>query len=216
MITIDIIRSNQAASDAADAGDWSACAAALNARTIEVRDSTPVTYAKLTATLGDQARQLVAGTLRAIATSNHPAAGEMQDAHMVLLNESGGLRIDTDERQVMLDQVAAVGNWPPELTTAIKAQGLRYESTASQAGLPDATPDECEAAIVSQQSLQYLTSKVAARDSERQQQLQPILDARTRDNELVRSLTDRIAVAQRDGQTLLVTQESIDVMLGGA
>jgi len=131
---------NQHAKQAAEAGDFAAVASTLNSLTITIRDPTPVTYADLTRDLGESARQLVAGTVRAIAKSDSPLAGEMADAHTVLLNEQGGLTLHTDERQAMLDTVAGVGKWPEQLTAAIKARGVRTEQLVGRV----VTAEQCK------------------------------------------------------------------------
>jgi hypothetical protein len=133
---------NQHALDAAKSGDWSAVATTLNAQTIVVRDSTPISYATLGADLGDDVRALVAKTLRTIASSQNPLAGEVADAHVVLLNEAVGLRIDSDTRQQTIDLLAAAGRWPDSVRDAIKARGKRMTSLAGGT----VTADECRVA----------------------------------------------------------------------
>lgn len=127
---------------AANAGDWAAVAQALNAATLVVWDSTPVTYARLSHDLGDAVRQMVAATLRTIASSAHPLAGEVADAHTVLLNEQVGLRIDNDTRQATIDTLAAAGTWPDAVRDAIKLRGKRLASIAGSS----VTADECREA----------------------------------------------------------------------
>ena len=132
----------QHALDAANAGDWAAVAQTLNAATIVVWDATPVTYARLAHELGDAVRQMVAATLRTIAASAHPLAGEVSDAHTVLLNEHVGLRIDDETRQATIDTLAAAGQWPDAVRDAIKLRGKRLASIAGSS----VTEDECREA----------------------------------------------------------------------
>lgn len=124
---------------AANAGDWAAVAQTLNAPTVVVWDSTPVTYARLSHDLGDAVRQMVAATLRTIAASANPLAGEVADAHTVLLNEEVGLRIDNDTRQATIDTLAAAGTWPDAVRDAIKSRGKRLASLCGSS----VTADEC-------------------------------------------------------------------------
>lgn len=137
---IDDIR--QHASESAEAGEFEAVAKKLSEPTIVIRDATPASYARLGETLGDMVRQLVAGTIRTIAASAHPLAGEVGDAHVVLLNAQVGLRIDSDERQQTIDLLAAAGQWPDAVRDAIKSQGKRMESPAGRT----VTADECREA----------------------------------------------------------------------
>lgn len=150
MITYQQIEAVPAAFAAAQVSDWNACSAAMTAKTIEVRDPSPATYAKLTAAFGDEARMLVAGTIRAAIAKGGPEAGELADAHSVLLIESGGLRIDSDSRQAILDALAQAGKWPDQLRDGIKSMGKRYESPAQQAGLND---EDCSAEACEQAQL---------------------------------------------------------------
>ena len=126
----------------AQSGNWDAVAEKLNAKTIVVRDSSPLSYAVLTRELGDDARMLIAGTLRAIAKSESPLAGEVQDAHTVLLDEKTGLTIDSDVRQGIIDQLAIAGSWPDDLRNAIKLRGKRLVSVAVDV----VTADQCKSA----------------------------------------------------------------------
>jgi hypothetical protein len=137
----NLIKAN--AAESAAKGDWPSVADTLNAKTVVVRDPTPVTYAMLTRDLGDEARQLVAGTLRAVAKMDTPEAGEIADAHSVLLNERGGLSLDTDTRQAIVTKLAVVGNWPDSVRDAIKAKGVRVTSIAGT----DVTSDQCKVAF---------------------------------------------------------------------
>ena len=136
---------------AANAGNWAAVAQTLNAPTAVVWDSTPVTYARLSHDLGDAVRQMVAATLRTIAASANPLAGEVADAHTVLLNEEVGLRIDNDTRQATIDTLAAAGQWPDAVRDAIKSRGKRLASLADSAVTADECREAWEAAAAQQQ-----------------------------------------------------------------
>lgn len=133
---IDIIREH--ANEFALTGDFEAVSSVLSEK-ILVRDDTPVSYARLAAELGDDVRAMVAGTIRKVAASEHPLAGEVADAHVVLLNERVGLRIDSDTRQQTIDLLAAVGEWPDSVRNAIKENGKRIESLAGRT----VTAEEC-------------------------------------------------------------------------
>lgn len=148
MKLIEAIKSSVSATAAADAQDWTECSRLLTMRDIAIRNPEAITYARLGAELGDDARMLIAGTVRAVAASAAPEAGEMADAHQVLLNEAGGIRIDSDARQAMLDAIAVVGSWPEELLSAVKALGVSYTSIATRAGLSDTAcgASDCEGA----------------------------------------------------------------------
>jgi len=153
------------AAEAAAASDWSAVAELLNAASITIRDSTPLTYARIRREFGDNVRAKVAGTLRAIAASESPLAGEMADAHSVMLNERVGLDISSDDRQAIIDQIAAVGGWSAEESAQIKSLGVRMQSLAEQAGLDPVTADDCHKAMTvadCRAELQKLTAKATA------------------------------------------------------
>ena len=136
----ELIREHAAAE--ATAGDWQAVAAKLSEATTVIRDSTPMTYAKLGSDLGDNVRKLVAGTLRQVAASQNPLAGEVSDAHVVLLNDQVGLDISSDTRQDTIDLLAAAGQWSDNVRDAIKAAGKRLTSLAGGT----VTADECKTA----------------------------------------------------------------------
>lgn len=153
------------AAEAAAARDWSAVAELLNAATITVRDSTPLTYARIRREFGDNVRAKVAGTMRAIAASESPLAGEISDAHAVMLNERVGMEISSDERQAVIDQIAAVGGWSAEESSQIKSLGVRKTSLAADARLDPVTADDCKKAMAvaaCRAELQKLSAKATA------------------------------------------------------
>lgn len=122
---IQLIR--QHALQAAQAGDWHTVASTLNGLTTVVRDPTPITYARIRELFGEPTRQLIAGAIRAMAKSDSPLAGEMEDCHTVLLNEQIGFRLDFDERQSVLRQLGSAAGWSSELVDSIAALGVRTE-----------------------------------------------------------------------------------------
>lgn len=127
---------NQHALADAQAGNWAAVAATLNAQTIEVRNAKSWTMADLIGLVGAEGASLVGGTIQAAGASNPIFAGAW-----IALNVTG-LQLHTDERQQMIDGLAAVGGWPAELTTAVKAAGLTYTSLAGNA----VTAEQCQLA----------------------------------------------------------------------
>jgi hypothetical protein len=136
----------------AQAGNWSDVAAILNAPTVEVRNPKSWTMADLIGLVGVQPAALVGGTIQAAGVSNPIFAGAW-----IALNVTG-LQLHTDERQSMIDGLAAAGSWPAELTAAVKAAGLTYTS------LSDATAAQCEAAWVlslKEASLSLVTNTAA-------------------------------------------------------
>ncbi len=131
---IDLIKTH--ALQAAQAGDWSAVAAALNAQTVEVRNPKSWTMADLITLLGAESAAVVGGTIQAAGSTNPIFAGAW-----LALNITG-LQLHTDERQLMIAGLADAAGWPAELKAAALAAGLTYTS------LSDATAAECEAAWV--------------------------------------------------------------------
>ena len=130
---------NQHALSAAQSGDWATVASTLNALTKVVKDPTPVTYARIRELFGEETRQLIAASIRAMAKSNSPLAGEMEDLHTVMLNEQIGVRLDLDERQIMLAQIGASAGWDQQLVSQIAALGVRSSSQ-----IEPTTADDCQ------------------------------------------------------------------------
>ena len=129
---IDIIKAN--ALVAAQAGDWSAVAATLNAQTVEVRNDKSWTMADLITLLGAESAAVIGGTIQAAGATNPIFAGAW-----LALNITG-LQLHTDERQAMIAGLADAAGWPAELKAAALAAGLTYTSLA------DATADDCQKA----------------------------------------------------------------------
>lgn len=139
----------------ADAGDFATIADTLNERSIEVRDPTEWTYGQIRERLGEVARRTVADTLRAAGQTD----GDAADAHLLLLN--GGLRLDLEERQQTLDQLAAAAGWPQDLTSAVKALGVRLWSPASENGLEDPDAEQVRVAWTLYRLEQRITNAAA-------------------------------------------------------
>ena len=129
---IDLIKTH--ALTAAQAGDWSAVAATLNAQTVEVRNDKSWTMADLITLLGAESAAVIGGTIQAAGASNPIFAGAW-----LALNITG-LQLHTDERQQMITGLADAAGWPEGLKAAALAAGLTYTSLA------DATAEDCEAA----------------------------------------------------------------------
>jgi hypothetical protein len=131
---VDLIKTHALAS--AQAGNWSAVAATLNAQTVEVRNSKSWTMADLIGLVDAEGAALVGGTIQAAGASNPIFAGAW-----IALNVTG-LQLHTDERQAMITGLAAAGSWPSGLTTAVKSAGLTYTSLAGST----VTAAECQSA----------------------------------------------------------------------
>lgn len=129
---IDLIKTHALA--AAQAGDWAAVAATLNAQTVEVRNDKSWTMADLITLLGAESAAVIGGTIQAAGATNPIFAGAW-----LALNITG-LQLHTDERQAMIAGLADAAGWPAELKAAALAAGLTYTSLA------DATAEDCEAA----------------------------------------------------------------------
>jgi hypothetical protein len=139
----------------ATAGDWSAVAAILNAQTVEVRNPKSWTMADLITLVGAQEAALVGGTIQAAGASNSIFAGAW-----IALNVTG-LQLYADDRQAMIDGLAAAGNWPEALAEAVKSAGLTYTSLAGST----VSADECRKAwIVSEtrRTVSLLSAKATA------------------------------------------------------
>jgi hypothetical protein len=120
----------------AQAGNWPAVAAILNAETVEVRNPKSWTMADLITLLGAESAAVVGGTIQAAGVTNPIFAGAW-----LALNITG-LQLHTDERQAMIAGLADAAGWPIELKAAALSAGLTYTS------LSDATAEECEVAWV--------------------------------------------------------------------
>ena len=129
---IDLIKTHALA--AAQAGDWSAVAATLNAQTVEVRNDKSWTMADLITLLGAESAAVVGGTIQAAGVTNPIFAGAW-----LALNITG-LQLHTDERQAMISGLADAAGWPVQLKAAALAAGLTYTSLAGST----VTAEQCE------------------------------------------------------------------------
>jgi hypothetical protein len=120
----------------AQAGDFTAVAATLNAQTVEVRNPKSWTMADLIGLVGPEGAALVGGTIQAAGVSNPIFAGAW-----LALNITG-LQLHTDERQQMINGLAAAGNWLDQLRDTVKAAGVSYTSLAGST----VTAQQCESA----------------------------------------------------------------------
>jgi 3-deoxy-D-manno-octulosonic-acid transferase len=131
---IDIIKTHAIA--AAQAGDWSAVAATLNAQTVEVRNDKSWTMADLITLLGAESAAVIGGTIQAAGATNPIFAGAW-----LALNITG-LQLHTDERQAMIAGLADAAGWTAELKAAALAAGLTHTSLAGET----VTAEDCESA----------------------------------------------------------------------
>lgn len=131
---IDLIKTHTLA--AAQAGNWSAVAATLNAQTVEVRNPKSWTMADLITLLGAESAAVIGGTIQAAGVTNPIFAGAW-----LALNITG-LQLHTDERQAMISGLADAAGWPAGLKAAALAAGLTYTSLAGST----VTAAECQSA----------------------------------------------------------------------
>jgi hypothetical protein len=134
MMLIDLIKTHALAD--AQAANWTAVAATLNAQTVEVRNPKSWTMADLITLLGAESAAVVGGTIQDAGVTNPIFAGAW-----LALNITG-LQLHTDERQAMITALAEGAGWPSELKAAALAAGLTYTSLAGEA----VTAEECESA----------------------------------------------------------------------
>jgi hypothetical protein len=132
MSLIDLIKTH--CLNDAQAGNWSAVSAKLNAQTAVVRNPKSWTMADLIGLVGAEGAALVGGTIQAAGASNPIFAGAW-----IALNVTG-LQLHSEERQQMIDGLASAGTWPNELRDAVKAAGVTTEP------LVVASANSCEAA----------------------------------------------------------------------
>lgn len=141
---IEIINNNRAALTAAQAGNWSLCASTLASDMIDVIDDTGWKLGDISDRWGDEAANIVYGTVDAIAPS-YPLA----KAALTALLSDDGLRLHTPERQAMIDQWAAIGYngtpWSDELRDGIKALGVQRMSKWKQSTGTDPTAESVQA-----------------------------------------------------------------------
>jgi hypothetical protein len=132
---INLIKTHALAS--AQASDWTAVAAILNAQTVEVRNPKSWTMADLITLLGPESAAVVGGTIQAAGIANPIFAGAW-----LALNITG-LQLHTDERQAMIAGLADAAGWPIELKAAALSAGLTYTSLAGST----VTAQQCQSAF---------------------------------------------------------------------
>jgi hypothetical protein len=118
----------------ATAGDWVGCAAILNDPTISVPNDHAWTFGELIDSQGIANMQLVAGTIQAAG-----AADAIMNSAFIALSTTG-LRLDSPDRQALIDQLGIAGSWPQTLIDSIKQSGLKMESPSPSV----VTAEECE------------------------------------------------------------------------
>ena len=181
---VDAIKTHALA--AAQAGDWSAVAATLNAQTVEVRNAKSWTMADLITLLGAESAAVIGGTIQAAGVTNPIFAGAW-----LALNITG-LQLHTDERQAMISGLADAAGWPAELKAAALAAGLTYTSLAGEA----VTTDDCRKAWTiseTRQTVNLLSAKATAVNA-----WCDALDLTTKTPEEVQSYCDSL-LASSDG-----------------
>lgn len=122
----------------AQAGNWAAVAATLNAQTVEVRNDKSWTMADLITLLGAESAAVIGGTIQAAGASNPIFAGAWLAMNIT------GLQLHTDERQAMIAGLADAAGWPAGLKAAALAAGLTYTLLAGST----VTAAECQSAWV--------------------------------------------------------------------
>jgi hypothetical protein len=148
---IDLIKTHALAE--AQAGNWAGVAAILNAPNVELRNPKSWTMADLITLLGAESAAVVGGTIQAAGATN-----PIFDGAWLALNITG-LQLHTDERQAMIDGLAAAGNWPDQLRDTVKAAALTYTS------LSNATADDCQKTWIvaeTRQAVSLLSAKATA------------------------------------------------------
>lgn len=105
---------------------------------VEVNDETPKTVADVVAVLTEPEELLVLGTIRA-ARDIDPRV----DGAWIAMNV-GGIVLHTDERQTMIDTLAAAGNWSSELKAKVKSLGRPQMTEWARRGGTGEVPTEQE------------------------------------------------------------------------
>jgi hypothetical protein len=118
---VNLIRQHALAD--AEAGNWSAVAATLNALTTPVTDTTHWSFG-LMMSQGSLPPDLVTGIASAVKTA--AASNALMDSAFIAFSTTG-LQLHTDERQAMIDAIGA--GLPSEAVAAVKALGRRTVST---------------------------------------------------------------------------------------
>lgn len=134
MSLIDLIKTHCLTD--AQAGNWSAVAATLNAQTVVVRNPKSWTFADLIGLVGAEGAALVGGTIQAAGATNPIFASAW-----IALSITG-LQLHTDERQQMINGLAMAGNWPDQLRDVVKGAGVTCTSLAGET----VTAEQCQTA----------------------------------------------------------------------
>lgn len=136
------------------ADDFNAVAAAL-AELHARRSRQVVNYAKIGELFGGQFRSVVSLTIvQASQTFTDPdpmiqaiTRNDLNSVHLVMLNEQSGILLDSDDRQLLVDQLSVAGNWEaiaPGVTASIKALGVQWLPRWQHHGLASApTAADC-------------------------------------------------------------------------
>jgi len=218
---IELIEADDAAAAAAASGNFAAVAAELNAATIRKTDTTLRTarwiMTQLTGvvdpTTGATESDIVLGTLQAATVPRIKAAYDSLC--------SDGLDLSNDQIQAMVPRLAAAANWPAGLAEKVLSAGVWHVSAADENGLSPVTADDCAAAwersqaiAAARELLARARDLVAARTTARQIAMQPLIDAETRDGELLALLTAQIATAENGGQLPTITAADVERQVG--
>lgn len=103
----------------------------------------PITVSEITNAVGMDGARLVVGTIQQAATQD-PLLGPSLTAL-----STTGMRLDSPERQGMIDQLAVAGSWPDQLRDTVKSLGVRIVSRYTSLGGvgDDPTLEQVQSAI---------------------------------------------------------------------
>lgn len=122
----NMIQAVPAAATAYAANDDAGVVAAMNAKTIEHKDSTPQTSRAIVVKFGLEQSALALGTFEAAGASNRAMYA------MYLALNAGGLDFSDPILQAVIDQLASAGSWPDSLRDGLKEMGICYVLPAKQ------------------------------------------------------------------------------------
>lgn len=140
----------------AEAGQWDAVAAALNYKSVAVRNPKQWTLGEIEQSLGTDAARIIAGAIKAAA-----AVDPLMESAFVAVCTSG-IQLHTDERQALVAFIGQQAGLPAEQIAAMQALGVVRKSPADVAGLGTVTADQCRDAVALQQKKQSLDAVQAA------------------------------------------------------
>lgn len=129
----------QYAIEDANAGNWNAVATKLNTETVVNRNPKSWTVSDLITYLGEDDAVTVCNTIKQAALSN-----PIFDGAWIALNTTG-VQLGQDNRQAMIDGLAAAGNWSNTLRDKVKSAGVTRKTPAAAYGLPAVTASQCQA-----------------------------------------------------------------------